>query len=56
MIDVTVILSELSDVAKVRDYYSESTSFIHEVKRKQEEAESKLRVIDETAKDVPTLL
>ena len=56
MIDVTVILSELSDVAKVRDYYSESTSFIHEVKRKQGEAESKLRVIDETAKDVPTLL
>jgi len=56
MIDVTVILSELSDMAKVRDYYSESTSFIHEVKRKQEEAESKLRVIDETAKDIPTLL
>jgi len=56
VMDVTVILSELSDVVKVRDYYSESASFIHEVKRKQGEAESKLRVIDEAAKDIPTLL
>ncbi len=56
VMDVTVILSELSDVAKVRDYYSESASFIHDVKRKQGEAESKLRVIDEAAKDIPSLL
>jgi len=56
VMDVTVILSELSDVVKVRDYYSESASFIHEVKRKQDEAESKLKVIDEAAKDIPSLL
>ena len=56
VMDVTVILSELSDVVKVRDYYGESASFIHEVKRKQDEAESKLKVIDEAAKDIPSLL
>jgi len=56
VMDVTVILSELSDVVKVRDYYSESASFIHEVKAKQQKAESKLRVIDEAAKDIPSLL
>ena len=56
VMDVTVILSELSDVVKVRDYYSESTSFIHDIKRKQGEAESKLRVIEEAAKDIPSLL
>lgn len=56
VLDVTVILSELSDVVKVRDYYSESASFIHEVKAKQQKAESKLRVIDEAAKDIPSLL
>jgi len=56
VMDVTVILSELSDVAKVRDYYSESASFIHEVKGKQERAESKLKTIEEAAKDIPSLL
>ena len=33
ILDVTVILSELSDVEKVRNYYTESASFIPEVKK-----------------------
>jgi cell division GTPase FtsZ len=56
LIDVTVILSELRDVEKVRKYYSDSAAFISEVARKQEQAESKLRGIDDAGKDVPTLL
>ncbi len=56
MLDVTVILSELSDVEKVRQYYSESATFIHEVTKKQEEVEKKLRGIDEAGKDIPSLL
>jgi len=56
MLDVTVILSELKDVAKIRDYYSKSGEFIIEMKRRQEETESKLKVIDEAAKDIPSLL
>ncbi|MFC1913088.1 tubulin/FtsZ family protein [Chloroflexota bacterium] len=56
MLDVTVILSELKDVAKIRDYYSKSAEFITEMKRRQEDTESKLKVIDEAAKDIPSLL
>jgi len=56
MLDVTVILSELSDVEKVRKYYSESASFIPEVKKRQRRVESKLSKIDEAAKDIPSLL
>ena len=56
VIDVTVMLSDLSDVAKVRHYYSESTRFIHKVKEKQEQAESRLKTIEEVGKDIPSLL
>jgi cell division GTPase FtsZ len=56
MLDVTVILSELSDVEKVRDYYARSTSFIPEVRKRQKRMESKLSQIDEAAKDIPSLL
>jgi cell division GTPase FtsZ len=56
ILDVTVILSELSDVEKVRNYYTESASFIPEVRKRQRRAESKLSKIDEAAKDIPSLL
>ena len=56
MIDVTVLLSELNDVEKVREYYSKSAGFIVEVKKRQEETETKLRSIDEASKDIPSLL
>ncbi|MDD5037879.1 MAG: tubulin/FtsZ family protein [Dehalococcoidales bacterium] len=56
MLDVTVILSELSDVAKVRDYYSVSTTLIPESKRRKEETASKLRDIDDASKEIPSLL
>ncbi len=56
LLDVTVILSELSDVEKVRDYYAKSTSLIPEFKKRQEETESKLRIIEDAAKDIPSLL
>ncbi|MFC2068543.1 tubulin/FtsZ family protein [Chloroflexota bacterium] len=56
ILDITVILSELSDVTKVRDYYSKSTGFIREVEKKQAGVEAKLRAIDDASKDIPTLL
>lgn len=56
VLDVTVILSELSDVQKVRDYYTKSTSLIPEFKKRQEETASKLREIDATSKDIPSLI
>ena len=54
--DVTVILSELSDVEKVREYYTESSNFIPEAKKRQRRVEGKLSKIDEAAKDIPSLL
>ena len=57
VLDVTVILSELSDVEKVRNYYTKSADFIQEVKRRQEEEiKIKLSGMDEASKDIPSLL
>ena len=56
VVDVTVVLSELSDVMKVRDLYSESTAFIDEVKQRQQVVEDKLKTIEEASKDIPSLL
>jgi tubulin-like protein CetZ len=56
VVDVTVLLSELSDVEKVRDYYIRSTDLIPEFKKRQEETEDKLKALDEVSKDIPTLL
>jgi len=56
MLDVTVILSELSDVEKIRYYYTKSTSLIPTVKKRQEETDSKLKAIDDASKDIPSLL
>ena len=56
LMDVTVILSELSEVEKVRKYYGESTTFVHEIKEREEEIERKIGGIDEASKDLPSLL
>ena len=56
VMDVTVVLSELSDVEKVRGYYLKSTDLIPEFKKRQEETEDKLRALEEVSKDIPSLL
>jgi cell division GTPase FtsZ len=53
---ITVVLSELNDVAKVRDYYNESTDLVPIIKRRQIEMKDKLKGIEQAAKDVPSLL
>jgi len=55
-LDVTVILSELKDVEKVRKYYTKSAVLIEEVKKRREEAKSRLKGIDDASKDIPSLL
>ena len=54
-LDITVVLSQLSDVEKVREYYNKSANFIQEIKRKQEEVESKLSKIEDASKAIPSL-
>jgi cell division GTPase FtsZ len=56
LVDVTVLLSELSDVEKVRDYYIRSTDLIPEFKKRQEETEDKLKALDDVSRDIPSLL
>jgi cell division GTPase FtsZ len=56
VVDVTVLLSELSDVEKVRDYYIRSTELIPTFKKRQEETDDKLKALDDVSKDIPSLL
>ena len=55
-VDVTILLSELSDVDKVRDYYIRSTNLIPAFKKRQEDTEGKLKALDDVSKDIPSLL
>jgi len=56
MMEITLILSGLSNVEKIRDYYSKSTKLIPEFKRRQEEADSRLKGMEDMGKDIPSLL
>src|SRR3972149_8270999 len=55
-LDVSVILSELSDVEKVRQYYATSTAMIPRVKERQEETDIRLKSIEDASRDIPSLL
>ncbi|OGO31631.1 MAG: cell division protein FtsZ [Chloroflexi bacterium RBG_16_56_11] len=55
-LDVTLVLSEMSDVEKVRSYFSKAISLIAELKKRQEGVVSTQRGIDITIKDIPSLL
>ena len=56
MLDVSIILSELSDVEKIRGYYTKSASLIPVMKKRQEETVVKIQEIEDSAKDIPSLL
>jgi len=54
-LDVTVILSELSDVEKVRNIYSRSTSLMKVLQKRQDEAEAKLKELIDASDTLPSL-
>ena len=56
IVEVALILSGLSDVEKVREYYEKSTNLIPEFERRREEIEGRLKSMEEVGKDLPTLL
>ena len=56
LLDVTVVLSELSDVEKIRHYYTKSANLVEEMKRRKKVQTSKAALTEEAGKDVPTLL
>jgi len=55
-LDVSLILSELSDVAKIRDYFTRTISLISTIKKRQEGIEADYTALDGTLKDIPSLL
>lgn len=55
-LDITVILSELGDVAKIRHYFTKTISLITSLKKRQEGIESKYKGIEVNLKDIPSLL
>jgi cell division GTPase FtsZ len=55
-LDITVVLSEMSDVEKVRNYFTKAINLIAELKKRQEGLVSTQRGIDITIKDIPSLL
>jgi hypothetical protein len=56
LIDIIVILSQLTDVEKVRHYYAKSAEAVEAIKRKKKATARKLDVTEEASKDIPTLL
>jgi ferritin len=52
---VTLVLSKLSDVEKVRRYYDRLTASLPEMKEQEQETEAKLREMAEASKDIPAL-
>jgi len=55
-LDVTVILSELIDVEKVRNYFTKAIALISAIKKRQEGIISRQRGIDVTINDIPSLI
>jgi len=55
-LDITVILSELSDVEKIKTYYNRAAEFIHDLKNRQVDIDSKRREFEEASKNIPSLL
>ena len=55
-LDISVVLSELKDVEKIKRYYTEATNVVSIIQKRQQQIESKRREIDEASKDIPSLL
>ena len=56
VLDITLVLSGLSDVEKVRNYYTKSASLVKEMSKRKKVQAGKADLTEEAGKDVPTLL
>jgi cell division GTPase FtsZ len=55
-LDVTLILSELRGVEKVKKYFERSLQYIPEMKKRREEISVSLQDMEDASKDVPSLI
>ena len=56
ILDVTVVLSEFSDLEKIRGYFTKAISLMSALKKRQDGLVDQQRGIDLTIKDIPSLL
>lgn len=56
IMEVSVIMSGLSDVERVRYYYNKSTQLIPVYGQRQKDSAEKLKSVDEAGKEIPSLL
>lgn len=56
VMNVTVILSELSSVEKIKVYYNIIGSLMQEIKMRQAEAKAKVRAMEAASRKIPSLL
>jgi cell division GTPase FtsZ len=55
-LDVSIILSELKNVEKIKRYYLEASHVVSTMEKRKKEIDSKLKEIDEYSESVPSLL
>ncbi len=55
-VSVTLVLSQLSDVERVRGFYYKLKDSIPMIRQREKEAEQKLKEIADASKDIPSLL
>lgn len=55
-IDVTIMFSQLAFVQRIRDYYDRASAFARNQRERIKETTSRLRDMEEAAKDLPTLI
>jgi len=56
VIGVSVVLSELKNVEKIRKYYAETAQIVSTFEDRRKEIDSKLQEIEEASRDVPSLI
>jgi cell division GTPase FtsZ len=55
-LDVSIILSELTDISKIREYFTKTIGLISVIQKRQEGVESNYTALDGSLKDIPSLL
>jgi len=55
-LDVSIVLSELKNVEKIKRYYVEASHVVSAMKVRKKEIDSKLKEIDEYSELVPSLI
>jgi len=56
VLDVTIVISAMSEVARIRDYYTRATALLEKAEKHDEEGPAERSATDQASDDIPTLL